>query len=138
MIHVNQLPSSTHHKTDTSKPISSVITAEVEFGRPNRGCDGVGICKITVEPVVNDQGKKCKCSKGQFYRQGNTLVLSFDRSALCSYLLKTQFRRNYFLIEEPVAIPMVMQKWGNLPLSIPPGRYQLQITTGKLKILMDF
>ena len=137
MIKVSRLPSSTHHKTDTNKPLSSVLHAEVQFGRPNRGCDGVGICKITVEPVVDQRGKKCKFSKGQFYKQGNTLVLSFDRAALCSYLLKTQFRRTYFLIEEPVNIPLKMQLWGDLPSCIRPGQYQIEATYEKLKILIE-
>ncbi len=139
MIHVNHLPSSTHHKTNTNKPISSVITAEVEFGRPNRGCDGVGICKITVEPAVADhQGKKCKRFKGEFYQRENTLIIRFRRSSLCPGLFRTQFRRDYFLIEEPVDIPAAMQRQlGNLPAKIRPGRYLIWITEEELEILIN-
>ncbi len=138
MIDTSRLPSSTYHNISTNKPISYMIQAEVEFGRPSRGCDGVGICKIIVEPVVDQQGKKCKRTKVQLYKQDHFLVFHFKRADLCPCLFKKQFRRHYFLVDEPVGIPIsVGETIGTLPGVIDPGQYSIELTKADLKIFIN-
>ncbi|GJM34141.1 MAG: hypothetical protein DHS20C18_31420 [Saprospiraceae bacterium] len=114
------------------------IQAEVIFGRPSRGCDGVGICQVMVEPIIEPLRKSCDRTKVALFRQNDFLVFQFQRNQLCPCLLRKQFRRDYFLIAEPVELPEEIQfHLEQLPPLIQPGCYPILFKEETIEILIQ-
>lgn len=106
----------------------AIIHGDVVFGSPKYDCRGAGICKIISGAEFPDLKRSCSRTKAQFQSiaDGVRLKVFFDKSNLCSNLMKYYFRKTSLVITTACPVsPMLGSLMGLQNTTIATGIYAI-------------
>ncbi len=119
------------------KDQSDWMDSDVVFGSPRNDCEGTGICRITGFNSIQSSKKSCRKTRGfaRLDTSSNTLILQFQRVAMCPRLYANHFYKGSFHMSDPCLMGKdLCAKIGKSSVSLMPGTYAVQEKDGWIRI----
>lgn len=109
--------------------VKYAIQANIVIGVASLNCAGHGVCKILAHHERAEAS--CRQALASVQVDGNgRLRMLFPRDKACKCLLKSQFGKEYFLVEEPFYLPpWLCRQLQMAQCRIAPGQYAMKKTS---------
>jgi len=114
------------------------VLAKVNLGSPSKNCLGVGICKIDLLSLVEQDTSLLPCSSIAILKKykKDRLSIHFKIDSLSSKAMKVHFQEGTFIVEENYTLPnRIVQLVGCRP-KIFKGFYQIEKTKDSLIVYL--
>ncbi|MBL7825824.1 MAG: hypothetical protein JNJ57_04280 [Saprospiraceae bacterium] len=116
------------------------MSCEVVFGSPSANCMGTGVCKIsaaTSMPAWLTSKRNCQSVSAILmpFEEGKGVSIVIARELMCIKLLRTQFRNEWFILNESCRLPDdITSRLGLSMKTLKPGKYRVQEANGFFRI----